>query len=62
MKPQLTLMKLRSAIHLAATIPCCYAMLNIRGIDAGFPKNPLESLTEDEIKKVKTALEKTGYL
>jgi len=59
---QLTLIRLRTAIHTVETVPCCHAVLKMRGIDVGVPKKPLRPLTEKESVTVKAALEKAGYL
>lgn len=59
---QMEIIKARKAMHLAPTIPACYEILKIRGIDAGYPKMPLRRLTKEEVEMVKSRLTQIGLL
>lgn len=59
---QIEIIKARRALHLAPTIPACYEILRIRGINAGYPKMPFRRLTEKETEKIKSELVEIGLL
>lgn len=61
-RKQIEIIKARKAMHLAPTIPACYEILRVRGIDAGYPKMPFRRLTGEEVKKIKRELIELGLL
>ncbi|SHH23665.1 dihydrodipicolinate synthase family protein [Thermosipho atlanticus] len=48
---------LRQIQHFTDSIPGIHAMLELRGIDSGFPKKPFTKASDEVVKKIKFALE-----
>jgi len=46
-------------LHYGPSSPTAYAMLKVRGIDAGFPRRPMLPLGEDLFRRVSTAMGET---
>jgi dihydrodipicolinate synthase/N-acetylneuraminate lyase len=59
---QIEIIKARKAMHLAQTIPLCYELLKIRGIDVGYPKKPFRKVTKEELEPVKNKLVQMGLI
>jgi len=52
--------KLRNIQHITQTIPAIYALLEILGIDAGYPKFPFNSVPDSIKIKMKKLLDEVG--
>lgn len=59
---QIEIIKARKAMHMAPTVPTCYEILKIRGIDVGYPKMPFRRLTNQELERIKSRLSQIGCL
>jgi len=59
---QLEIIQARKAMHLAPTIPACYEILKLRGINVGYPKMPFMKLTEKQLELIKSKLVSLGFL
>jgi N-acetylneuraminate lyase/4-hydroxy-tetrahydrodipicolinate synthase len=59
---QLEIIKARKAMHLAPTIPACYEILKLRGINVGYPKMPFMKLTGEQLELIKSKLASLGLL
>lgn len=59
---QLKIIRARRVMHIASTMPACYAVLKMRGIDVGVPKNPISPLTEEESARIRTKLQELGLI
>lgn len=56
---QSQVLKMWDILHFGPSNPTAYAMLKIRGIDAGFPRRPLLPLRKDKIDKLVVAMHET---
>jgi dihydrodipicolinate synthase/N-acetylneuraminate lyase len=59
---QLEIIKARKAMHLAPTIPACYEILKLRGINVEYPKMPFMKLTGEQLELIKSKLASLGLL
>jgi len=57
---QLRVLKARSILKYAPTLVSCYAVLKMRGINAGFPRKPYLPLSNEMEQKVYSELKKMG--
>lgn len=56
------ILRAREVMKLAPTIPACHAILELRGLPAGFPKAPFQPLSGAEKERVRKALVAEGLL
>lgn len=61
-KKQLEVIKLRHIMHMAPTVPLCYELLRMRGVDVGYPKPPFRRVKPGELEGVRRRLAELGYL
>ena len=61
-KKQFFIIDLRDLMYSVPNIPAAYAVLKMRGIDVGYPKQPYKQLSEDEVKALRAKLEERGLL
>jgi len=59
---QFFIIELRNTLYSVPHIPAAYAVLKMRGIDVGYPKEPYRLLSEEETEKLKRMLEEKGLL
>ena len=59
---QLQIIEARRILHLAPTIPACYEVLRMQGIDAGYPRPPFLPLSRDQVKMIKDKLVKLNLI
>jgi len=59
---QFFIIELRDLLYSVPNIPAAYAVLKMRGIDVGYPKEPYKPLSEEEAEKLKKMLEEKGLL
>lgn len=52
----------RDIMHIGASVPTAYAMLKIRGFDAGQPRMPFRPLDANKYAKVQAAMKEAGYI
>jgi 4-hydroxy-tetrahydrodipicolinate synthase len=52
----------RDIVHLGPTIPVVHAILDLRGIDAGYPRRPFLPVSGELRSKVRDALDELGLL
>ena len=57
-KVQMKVLKIRKIMKMGSTLTNCYAILKIRGIDAGQPRQPYLPVSDDHYDKLKKELEK----
>ncbi|GAB4319407.1 dihydrodipicolinate synthase family protein [Pseudothermotoga elfii] len=51
---------LRDLLHISSAISVAHAILQIRGIDAGYPRKPFKSLTSEEMNELKSRIATFG--
>ncbi len=56
---QTKVLKMWDILHIGPSNPTAYAMLQIRGIEAGFPRQPILPLGKELFSKVETAMHET---
>lgn len=62
-KLQMRVLQIRQVIKKAgATVPICYSILKMRGVDAGMPKLPFLPISTDLEEKVREELSKFGLI
>ncbi|GAQ25151.1 dihydrodipicolinate synthase family protein [Tepidanaerobacter syntrophicus] len=61
-KTQELVLKLRSVTKLGPTVPVMHAILEMRGIDSGYPRKPFLPISEELKVKVKSSLEELKLL
>jgi len=59
---QLRVLEIRKVIKMGPTVPICHSILRIRGVDAGVPKLPFLSISEELEKKVREELSQLGLI
>lgn len=60
---QMKVTRARQIMHIAASAnAACYAMLHVRGIDAGCPKAPIMPLEQDKVAEMVAEFEQIGLL
>ena len=59
---QFFIIELRNIMYSVPNIPAAYAVLKLRGVDAGYPKPPYQPLSEDQLKTLKTLLSEKKLL
>lgn len=59
---QLQVIKIRKIMKLGSTLTNCYAILKMRGIDAGWPRLPYLPVDGDHYKKIETELKKLNVI
>jgi len=61
-KVQMKILKIRKIMKMGSTLTNCYAILKMRGIDAGQPRQPYLPVSDDHYNKLKGELEKLGVI
>ncbi|MBC7265293.1 MAG: dihydrodipicolinate synthase family protein [Chloroflexi bacterium] len=61
-KIQHKVLDVRDIVHLGPTIPTVHAILQMRGVDAGFPRAPFQPLEAGLRTKIRAALTNAGML
>ncbi|MFW6102934.1 MAG: dihydrodipicolinate synthase family protein [Chloroflexota bacterium] len=56
MKTQELVLRVRQITKFALTVPACHAILDLRKVDAGYPRLPYTPVSQDVRDKIKTAL------
>lgn len=56
---QTSVLKMWDILHIGSSNPTAYAMLQIRGVEAGFPRRPILPLEKDLFSKVEAAMHET---
>jgi 4-hydroxy-tetrahydrodipicolinate synthase len=56
---QMEVLKMWDILHIGPSVPTAYAMLEIRGIDAGLPRKPMLPLGKEVVSKVASAMNET---
>jgi dihydrodipicolinate synthase/N-acetylneuraminate lyase len=59
---QLKVNRARNVMKLGPTLVCCYEVLNMRGVNAGYPRRPFGPLPEDIRLKVRAGFTEMGLL
>jgi len=59
---QMRVLKLWDVLHLGPSVPTTYAILRMRGIDAGFPRRPMLPLNPETLSLVQRQLASLQYL
>jgi len=59
---QAQVLKMWDILHYGPSIPTAFAMLRVRGFDAGFPRRPMLPLRKDIYGKVERAMQETRAL
>ena len=59
---QMKVLRMWDVSHICPSNPTAYAMLRIRGIDAGYPRQPILPLSKDDYKRVEIAMKETQSL
>jgi len=62
METQELVLRVRQITKFGPTVPTCHAILDLRGVDAGYPRLPYTPLSPDVVQKVKAALQELGLL
>lgn len=55
-KLQTLVLELRELLHISSAISVAHAILQIRGIDAGYPRKPFKALSNEKMNELKTKL------
>jgi dihydrodipicolinate synthase/N-acetylneuraminate lyase len=56
---QTKVLKMWDILHFGPSVPTAYAMLQIRGVEAGFPRKPMLPLGKEIVTKVVIAMRET---
>lgn len=59
---QPSVLRARDILKIGPTIPACHAMLELRGIPAGFPRLPFEPLDDAQKERIRAAMLQEGLL
>jgi len=62
METQMKVLRVRQITKFGLTVPTCHAVLELRGVDAGFPRMPFVPVSAEIKAKVKTELQKLQLL
>lgn len=62
METQELVLRVRQITKFGLTVPTCHAVLELRGIDAGYPRLPFTKVSPEVFQKVKAALQEVNLL
>lgn len=62
MQTQEDVLRVRQITKYGPTVPTCHAILNLRGVDSGYPRLPFRPVSPETIKRVKEALQSMRLL
>jgi dihydrodipicolinate synthase/N-acetylneuraminate lyase len=62
MDTQMKVLRVRQITKFGLTVPTCHAILELRGVDAGYPRLPFTPLPLEKVQKVKSALQELKLL
>ena len=62
MKTQEEVLRVRQITKYGPTVPSCHAILNLRGVDSGYPRLPLLPVSAETVKRIEEALKAMGQL
>jgi dihydrodipicolinate synthase/N-acetylneuraminate lyase len=62
MKIQEEVIRVRQITKFGPTVPTCHAILKLRGVDAGFPRLPFQTVSGEIEEKVKSGLKELNLL
>jgi len=61
-KIQPSILRARGVTRIGPTVPTCHAILELRGVEAGFPRKPFQPISDAEKECVRKALVAEGLL
>jgi len=62
MKTQEEVLRVRQVTKYGPTVPTCHAILELRGVDSGYPRLPLLPVSAEIVKRVRDALKSLAFL